>query len=131
MRTATALLVLLAACGPDETISGFVDPAQRWQLVELGGVAWEVIATVQFPEEGRVVGRGPCNRFSGAQAAPYPWIDIGPLAVTRMACPELEAEGAFLAALEAAAFAEVSGDVLILTDEAGREMVFKAAPERE
>ena len=43
-----------------------------------------------------------------------------------MACPELEAESAFFAALEDMSLVEIVGPTLILTNEAGREMVFEA-----
>lgn len=122
-----ALLGLLAACGPDETISGFLDPGETWQLRELDGAPWTERAALSFPGPGRVTGQGPCNSFTAAQSAPYPWIDIGPVAATRRACPELAAEARFFAALGAMAVAEVSGDVLLLTGEEGREMVFQAA----
>ncbi|MEL6551099.1 MAG: META domain-containing protein [Pseudomonadota bacterium] len=120
-------LPILAACGPDETISGFLDPSETWQLAELDGAPWAAEATLSFPEAGRVTGRGPCNAFNATQSAPYPWIEIGPLAATRRACPELAAETRFFEALSAMAIAEVSGDVLLLSGEDGREMVFRAA----
>ena len=43
-----------------------------------------------------------------------------------MVCPELEVEGAFFAALEDKSLAEVVGDTLILTNDAGHRMVFEA-----
>ena len=55
--------------------------------------------------------------------APYPWFETGPILVTRRACPDLEAEGDFLRALESMSQAEVLGSVLILSNDAGREMV--------
>ena len=50
--------------------------------------------------------------------------EIGPIGATRMACPELDAEAAFFAALRRVARAEVAGDVLILSDPGGFRMVF-------
>ena len=50
----------------------------------------------------------------------------GPIAATRRACGELDAEAAFFAALADVSLAEVSGPVLALSNEAGVEMVFRA-----
>lgn len=118
----------LAACAGDETISGYADREATYRLTELGGRPFAATATIRFPDEGRITGEAPCNSYSGTQAAPYPWFDPGPIAATRRACPDLDAEAAFFAALEAMTLAEVTGDVLILTDADGREMVFRRQP---
>lgn len=56
--------------------------------------------------------------------APYPWIELGPIAVTRRACPELAMEQQFFSALGRVSLAEVNGSVLILSGET--TMVFEA-----
>jgi heat shock protein HslJ len=58
---------------------------------------------------------------------PYPWFDAGPIASTRLACPALDAEVAFFAALGQATLIEVGGDTLILSNPDGLKMVFTAA----
>lgn len=123
----TVALLALAACGPDETISGFAGTERTWTLVSLDGDPWSERATLTFPEPGQVAGAAPCNRFTASQSAPYPWIEIGPIAATRLACPALEAEDIYLSALGDMAVAEVVGDVLRLTREDGSgEMIFEA-----
>lgn len=128
MRFALTILPLLVptgCIGPDETISGYA--GQRdWHLVSLGDAPYPAAASLRFPAPGEVRGQGPCNGFTATQAAPYPWIEIGPIAATRRACPDLAAETDFFAGLEAAQFAEVGGDVLILSGPEGPEMVFHA-----
>ena len=111
---------------PDETISGYTDPATTWRLTELDGAPFTASATLAFPEEGEVTGTGPCNGFRAGQTLPYPWIEITGIAATRRACPDLDAETAYFAALEAMTLAEVGGDILILSTTEGREMVFTA-----
>nr|WP_217434112.1 META domain-containing protein [Leisingera sp. ANG59] len=118
-------LLLPSACAGDETLSAYGAAGTEWQLRSIDGAAIPAAATLTFPEPGTIAGSGPCNSFQGSQGAPYPWFEAGPLAVTRMACPQLEAEGAFLKALQEMTLAEVSGDVLILSNSAGREMLFK------
>jgi len=120
-----AALLLLVACA-DETISGYVDRAATYTLVELNGEPFTANATITFSEEGQAKGEAPCNAWSAAQTAPYPWIDLGPIAATKRACLDLAAEQAFFDALTQASLAEVSGNVLILSLEDGQEMVFRA-----
>ena len=120
-------LIALLACKPDETIAGYGAAERVWVLTELDGAAFAAKATLQFPEPGRIAGDAPCNKYSGAMTAPYPWFEAGQMAVTRMACPDLVAESAFFEALSDMTQSEVSGDTLILTNEDGREMVFKAS----
>ena len=126
MRIVAILLALgLAGCA-DETISGFTDPDATYRLTEIGGAPFPAEATISFPEQGRASGQGPCNTWSAEQTAPYPWFLLGPILSTKRGCADLDAEARFFEALSAARFAEVSGGVLILTDEAGGEMVFRA-----
>ncbi len=118
---------MTAGC-KDETISGYADTDASWELIELDGTLFPAKATISFPEKGRISGQAPCNSYFGTQSAPYPWFETGPIAATKRACPDLPAEGAFFNALEQMSIAEVSGNTLILSNEDGRQMIFKAAP---
>lgn len=120
----TALLSILGCA--DETISGYADPTAVYQLVTLDAAPFSAEATITFPEEGQVAGSGPCNRWSASQAVPYPWFELGPVLSTKRACPALAEESALFAALAEMTLAEVQGPVLILSNDAGREMVFEA-----
>lgn len=124
MRWAFLLPVFVLGCA-DETISGYADPDATYSLIELNGSAFEQQATIKFPTEGRVEGTGPCNTWSARQTAPYPWIEMGPIAATRRACEHLELEAQFFDALARMSLAEVSGPVLVLSGE-NVEMVFQA-----
>ena len=109
-------------------MSGYADPDVIYRLAEIDGTAFTANATIAFPEQGVARGEAPCNIWSATQSAPYPWLDLGPIAATRRACPDLDAETAFFEALGAMALAEVQGPVLILSNDQGREMVFRAVP---
>jgi heat shock protein HslJ len=119
-------LAALGGCRSDETVSGFVDARQVFDLVGIGGGAPAGQATVSFPEPGRISGAGPCNTFAADQTAPYPWFETGPIAATRRACPDLAFERTYFAALEAATIIEVFGDTVILSNDAGLNLVFQA-----
>ena len=57
---------------------------------------------------------------------PYPWFEATQIISTKRACPDLEAEGAYLNALRAATLSEVLGEFLILSNPEGLSMVFTA-----
>ena len=123
---AVALCAGVAGCFADETVAGYGARDKAWLLDELDGAPFSAKATLIFPNKGRIAGDAPCNKYSATMEAPYPWFETGPILVTRRACPDLEAEGDFLRALESMSQAEVLGSVLILSNDAGREMVFKS-----
>lgn len=127
MRMILTLALLSGmSCQADETVRAYGAGEASWRLIELDGKPFTANATLSFPEEGRIGGRGPCNGFSGTMTLPYPWFKTGPLLSTRRACPELRQEQLYFTALGAMSQIEVLGDVMILRNEAGREMVFNA-----
>ncbi|MEO0371928.1 MAG: META domain-containing protein [Pseudomonadota bacterium] len=127
MRMGLGLSAMLGlfSCG-DETLSGYGAADTKWVLTEVDGTAFAARAILTFPEEGRIQGQAPCNTFSGAQTVPYPWFKAEGVAVTRMACPDLPAENVFFDALQAMTLAEVGPDTLLLSNDDGRKMVFRA-----
>lgn len=125
MLCALPFAFALGLC-PDETISGYAVPGLTWRLAEIDGAPFSSDATLTFPEENAVVGQAPCNGFTARQVHPLPWVEFTDIAVTRRACPDLDAEAVFFAALGEMTLAEVTDDVLILSTVEGREMVFRA-----
>jgi heat shock protein HslJ len=73
------------ANGPAFRLTG-----SEWLLEDLSGagVIDNAQATLAFPEEGKVTGRGSCNRFFGPAKISGDSVQLGPLGATRMACPE-------------------------------------------
>ena len=122
---ALALVLSLAAC-TDETISRYARPDAVYALTKLDGAAFGAKATITFPAKGAARGEGPCNAWSATQSAPYPWIALGPIASTRRACPELASEAAFFEALAEMTVAVAEDGVLTLSNDEGRQMVFRA-----
>lgn len=104
-----------------------------WALETLQGEPFEARAVMAFGEDqsgGPLLrGEAPCNSFRGIYGVQSPeggMFDAGPLAATRMACPELDAENAFLSALQSAVEAEIRDGRLILRGRDGAEMIFVA-----
>lgn len=111
---------------PDETVSGYADPAATYVLKEMSSQPVGTHATIQFPEQGVILGKGPCNSYRAAQGIDYPWIKIEQIVSTRRACQDLEVETAFFAALRAATLVEVVGDVVLLSNDADVLLEFQA-----
>ena len=128
MRLVSLFLLSLPFSCADETISGYADPKATYRLQELSGEIFAARATISFPEEGQVKGNAPCNTWSAQQSAPYPWIEISQIQVTRRACTALADEQRFFDALQKVTLAEVQGELLILSNDTGAMMVFARDP---
>jgi heat shock protein HslJ len=76
------------------------------------------VVSIEFRDSG-VTGQGPCNAFSGPFVHEGASLVIGPLASTKMACPDLQLEAELLTDLQLArSYGFDSGD-LVLLDESG------------
>lgn len=124
MRAALILIFAVSACFADETLSGYADRDATWVLQTIDNTPFPATATLQTPQQGTITGNAPCNRYSAAQKAPYPWFELGPILNTKRACPDLAAEGQFLTSLAQMTLAEVQGNILILSNDFGSEMTF-------
>jgi heat shock protein HslJ len=124
-RITLALTLLLSFCQGDQSVSGYAPGV--WELVEMDGVTFAGAATLDLTQDGHLTGQAPCNNYSATQSAPYPWFDAGPIIATRRACPELDLETGFFAALADMTLAEVSGPLLLLNNTDGRAMLFQLA----
>lgn len=128
-RLILILPMLFAACLQDETISGYVDRTRVFALAELNGAPFPARAAISFPQRGQITGQGPCNAYSASQSAPMPWFQAGPIVATERACPDLPQEAVFFASLSRMSLIETLGDVLILRNDVGEEMLFRAVQE--
>ncbi|MCC3159327.1 META domain-containing protein [Hymenobacter sp. 15J16-1T3B] len=93
----------------------------RWVLRQLGNEPVRLpadsreIDLLLRTDEGRVQGNAGCNRFSGTYEQPTPeQVRFGKLLTTRMACPVLDVETRYVAALGQATYFRISGDTLRL-----------------
>lgn len=123
---AACALLFGTACVGDESLAKYGASGKVWSLSEIDGAAFGALATMEFDDAGWIKGQAPCNRYSVQQKAPYPWFEVGPTMATKMACPDLAAENAFFTALSAMTLSEVGNTTLILSNDAGRTMVFKS-----
>jgi heat shock protein HslJ len=115
-------LLALSACGSQPVTAPPEGPTLRgseWRLQELDGrpVPSSSVATLSFPQAGRVAGHGACNRFmGGVTVGPQGRLQFGQLATTRMACEQAvnEQETRYLAALQQVQAYELQGQTLLL-----------------
>ncbi len=117
----------LTACSADETVRGYGGADRVWALNDLEGDAFDTPATLEFPASGRIVGLTPCARYAAQMVAPYPWFEVRNIELSKATCPGTRRDRDFIAALTAMTQSEIAGDLLILRNEQGREMVFKAS----
>ena len=92
--------------------------AGDWLLEDLGGrgVMDMVQTTLVFDGEGRVSGSGGCNRYTGSYTFTDGELSFGPLAGTKMMCPEavMDQEDRFHKALGAIDRVAVDGPFLLI-----------------
>ncbi|MEO0379637.1 MAG: META domain-containing protein [Pseudomonadota bacterium] len=121
---AVAVFGLIPACQSDETVAAYGAAEATWTLVELNGAPFSERATLLFGEDGQVSGQAPCNRFTFTNGVPYPWFESGPIASTKMACPNLETEGAFFKSLSNMTQVVLADGRMVMANDDGGEMVF-------
>lgn len=101
--------------------------AVAWRPTHLGEMplADNTRMQLQFDAEGGLSGHGGCNRFSGNYELGNETLKIGPLAATRMACPEPVGsfEFSFFDALQSANGVEMNGDRLTILNANGDAVV--------
>lgn len=125
-RLLIAFVLLTSACQADETVTAYLTGPSVFNVVSIDGAPFAANAIIDLSEAGHIAGTAPCNQYSAEQKAVYPWFEAGMIIATRMACPDLDAESLYLTALSEMTLSEVAGDILILSNTDGREMVFQA-----
>ena len=80
-------------------------------------------AMIQFRANGRFTGTAGCNQLFGRQQQVYPNFSLDPIGATRMAHPT-SAERLFIDALSVMTKARWADEILILSNNSGRELLF-------
>lgn len=103
----------------------------EWQLIQLDGRSVKSEPghfTLKF-ESGSISGFGACNRLMGSYTTgERRALKIGPVASTKMACPNLDQEQQFLRAIEATTHYDMDGPMLLLLSNGELHAVFQALP---
>lgn len=106
------------------------------EQVEIDGTIWAATSINGQPvvegsevllgiAPGRIGGIAGCNTYFGPVESDRNKVAVGPLSVTRIACPEEigAQESAYLAALESAATVAIEGDQMMVYDDKGDEVL--------
>lgn len=125
--TALVLTLSLSACFGTNREDGADPTGHVWVLQSLHGAPFPAQASLSFPNQGRIEGTAPCNRYSATMETKLPAFVVGPILSTRRACPDLALETAYFKALKAVERAEGNATTLTLMGPDGRDMVFTAA----
>lgn len=91
----------------------------QWLLSDFAGEVQDVAVRLAFSEEDRANGLGGCNRFNAGYTEGPGVLTFGPVAATRMACPEPmeKVEQRFFRALDRSASYVATANVLVLFSE--------------
>lgn len=115
---------------PEEMSSTFDADAvygRIWLLedIEGNGTVDNLDVPIQFNEIGIASGSTGCNRFSGSIVLGNGTVEVGPLAITEMACAEavMLQERRMLDALARVWAWRMENGLLILSDETGRDLL--------
>lgn len=119
-----SLAFTLGSYFKDETVTGYLPADGPWVLEEINGSATDAGISLMFSPD-RLTLTGPCLRLSAGQSAPYPWFEATGVDDSANACPLSPVESAVNEYLAKMNLAEVSGDVLILSQSDGGGMVFR------
>jgi heat shock protein HslJ len=134
---AIALGVLMAGAGctaadePDQP--GLTGTTWRAETIMGRPVIDSSASTITFEADGRVHGRGGCNRYFGSGTADGEQLSFGPLGATKMACAPalMDQETRFFQALGSAERWRLDEHGLLLTHSAGAAEPSRFAPFEE
>ena len=132
-----------AACTPKNTpmtkpagTGGLSVTGTYWKLIELNGQAFKASdmgkpAFLQLAADGKMSASAGCNNMMGTYKLDGPTgISFGPVASTRMACPDMESEQAFSAMLSEVNTYAINGNQLMLAkNRMAPAARFEAAPQ--
>jgi CubicO group peptidase (beta-lactamase class C family)/heat shock protein HslJ len=136
LSTICFLISLLWLSGCTDTETPLNTPASiydtKWMLKELGehpDITSEKNVFIQFLSEDRkLIGNSGCNNFFGQYEINNDLLSITNLGSTKMMCPDMTIEDAFLQFLPKVQRYEVNGAVLILYGENGKFATFESSP---
>lgn len=106
------------------SLGGQYDNETLWKLQSIDGAAFTERATLMFPAPAQISGATPCNSYFGVQTSPTPGFNASGLGITQRLCPGFAKEAEFITALRSMTKSEFRGNMLILSNESGREMIF-------
>lgn len=128
---AAALLLAMTACGGSHETTRLEDTT--WKLSSMNGIPQSAIGseadafTISFSKTDTLVsGRTNCNRFFGKYDVKGDKLGMKNMGITRMACPDMQYEDAFVQMLDRVNRYEIRNRELTLYNDKTSLAVFKA-----
>ena len=129
---AAALLLAMTACGGSQKKALPLE-GTTWKLAKMEAIPAKAVDaeadffTLEFnAADTMVAGRTNCNRFFGKYELKGKELELKNLGMTRMACPDMQYEDAFVKMLDEVDRFEIKGAELTLFDDHKALAVFKA-----
>ena len=129
---AAALLLAMTACGGSQKKALPLE-GTTWKLAKMEAIPAKAIDaeadffTLEFnAADTMVAGRTNCNRFFGRYALKGKKLEFENMGMTRMACPDMQYEDAFVKMLDDVDRFEIKGSELTFFDDDKSLAVFKA-----
>ena len=130
MKVFAGLVVALAliGCGSSAPVVRTLN-MNAWEVMQIGGTSLEDLNSDMRPTmvfdttTMQVAGTTGCNSYSGSYSMDEFGVEIGPVAATKKACPDMTTEDIFLKALSNVARIDQGDDVLRLFDASGVEVM--------
>lgn len=117
-------------CGKVASRKGGALTGDRWQLVQMEGRAFAAendAYTLTFAEDKKVTGKGDCNRLTGTfeNDGANGKLTFGPMAATRMMCPDQASENQFLRLLGTIDSYSIDGRIMTLFANGEQKLMFE------
>lgn len=117
---------LVSCAGADPVSYSLTGTVWQVESIDRGGIVDRSMVTLDFSEEGRVGGKGSCNRYFSSVTVDGATISFGNAGSTMLACAEplMKREMRFFEALsEAATFSIEDNQWLVISDAQGEERI--------
>jgi heat shock protein HslJ len=129
-------ILMMAAAGQaanDPAMPEFASTAWRAETIMGRPVMDYAASTITFEADGRVQGRGGCNRYFGSSTIEGERLSLGPLGATKMTCAPalMDQETRFFEALQTAERWTFDEHGLLLVYSSGADQPSRFAPFEE
>ncbi len=128
---ALSISVLIVSCCPcRKSKSKDAQPllGTHWSMVQYEGASFDSSDgySLKFHEEGKLSGRGDCNRLMGSYAENGGKLTISKVAGTRMMCPDQAMESKFITMLTTIDAFNIDGKLMSLFSNGEQVAIFEA-----
>lgn len=130
MKVLAAVFVamFLMGCGSSEVVKKTLD-MNTWEIIQIGAKSLEDMDSDQLPTmmfdlaKGQISGSTGCNSYSGSFSSDEFGVEMGEMAVTKKACPDMTTETMFLEALGNVARIDLGDDMIRMFNASGVEVL--------